>query len=604
MRQIGTLIQDQNFNSASTDQVVAIQQNNWAHEPTDLTDVLPFVFFVTSGDLAVQSNKIANPVKKGNASENKMIRGPQTIGGGLTITGSISDSGPLLHAWYTQSLNPEWTILGGTGQTYPSTVTVIDDTADLTATGAATIADDLSSTDNPVRLQVRFHADEIRIVDAQNLAPGTALTLADNLSSTGTDVEGMLPVEVSLASATLSDPAVPGTIVIVYQDPDGNSQTATYTFANNALATPQTQTLNIDEVTSVTPTGFAAGTATVDTINPTTVALDSGVTEASLEIWGTDYWDRQIVEEIPVNSTNLLESQTTDLYFKTVTHVFAATSASHLTVPQGGSRVQGWSDGNYSIVANDTATHVTVRPQDRKLARFMAVEYAKGENPNMYYGLIPNTVTFSISREAARTDTITFLGRRGLPNTNLAKEGIVYDPNGVTTYPEKTDISSVTRTNFETYSGWQAELQLDRDEPEAATDFSMTLENGLSDAGIVSGEVYNVAEPVRDGLRMLTISATVRSSREQDYWELFSEGLTIPDVKIIFRNNQYGGFPVEEAWIFPTAEITASVDPATTGQSSITVSLEIKAFDESFGDPNDYRIESKIPRYTAPRIYT
>ena len=603
MREIGQRVANLDFTSSSIDQLIVIEQDNYGDEPTTLQHAYRYQPLIASGDLAVQRSEIEIPVKKGNASQNKMARGSETIGGGLTINASTADGTPLLLAMYTQSLEPTYNILGGTGTTLPSPVTVVANTADLTSTSGATVADSLSTTNNPVQLTVTPVADQITAVNAQDVSAGTALTIADNLSSTGTDVEGMLPVTVSLASATLSDNAVPGTITIVYQDPDGDSQTAVFTFANSALADPQTRTLNIDEITSVTPAGFSAGTATVTASNPSTVALESGVIVASIEIWGTDYSDNQIVEEVEYTSSNLLVAQTTDSYFKTVTNVFAANAASHANVATGGSRTQGWSDGNFQITARDTAVKVTFRPQDDEIVRYWTIEYAKGGKPYVYYGIVPTGVAFSIARNTARQDTLTFLGRRGEPNTNLAKDGIVYNPNGTTTFPQETDASGLEFADQDVYVGWQAFLEMDGViQPLITAEFAM--EQGLVDSEINTGEIYNVGPPVRDALRSLTITATVQDSPQMDYWGVFRNGRTIPNVRMIYRNNAYGEFPSEEAWIFPQAQITASPDPATAGQSRITVNLTIMAFGDEFGDPNDYRVEANLPRYTAPRTYT
>ena len=602
MREIGIPIGSQSFLSSSIDALVVVEQNNWAHEPTDLTYAYAFQPLIQEGDLAVAREEIAVPVKKGNATETKRARGSETIGGGLTINASIADGTPLLLAMYTQTLEPEWNILGGTGQVLPSSVNVVANTADLSSVAAQTVADDLVSTTNPVQLAINPVGDQVSVVNAQNVAPGTAVTIADDLGSTGTDIEGNLPVTVSLDSAALTSATVPGTITIVYDDQAGMAQTTVFTFANDVLATPQVMTLDIDEVTSVTPAGFSAGTVSVTATNPNSVTLASGVVVASIEVWGTDASDNQIVEEVEFTNSTKLASQTTDLYFKTVTDVYAANAATHQLVATGGARTAGWSDGNFSITARDTAVLAIFRPQDDEVVRYWAIEYAKGGRPATYYGLVPTTITFAISRDATRTDTLTFLGRRGEPGQNLAKEGIVYDPGGSTTYPQKTDISTLELSDPNVYVGWQAYLSLDG-VIQPLIDCTFTMEQGLIDSNINSGEIYNVGPPVRDALRMLTISATVQDSRQMDYWGVFRNGRTIPNCRIIFRNNAYGAFAAQEAWIFEKVQITASVDPATSGQSRITVSLEIMAFSDEFGDPNDYRVEAHLPRYVAPRTY-
>ena len=151
MRQLGTPISQVDFLSASIDQLVVIEQDNWDHEPTNIDLAFRYQPLITEGDLALVSDKITVPVKKGNASESKMARGPATIQNSLTVVASIADGSPLLLSMYTQTLEPQWTVLGGTGQAYPATETVVAETADLSSTAQQTIADDLSNTTNPVR---------------------------------------------------------------------------------------------------------------------------------------------------------------------------------------------------------------------------------------------------------------------------------------------------------------------------------------------------------------------------------------------------------------------------------------------------------------------
>ena len=604
MREIGIPIGSQTFLSSSIDALVVIEQDNWAHEPTDLTHAYQYQPLIMEGDLAVAREEIAVPVKKGNATETKRARGSETIGGGLTINASIADGTPLLLSMYTQTLQPEWNILGGTGQVLPSAVDVVANTADLSSAAAQTVADNLSNTTNPVQLTITPVPELVNIVSAGSISSDGTLTLADDLDAGGTDLDGTRVLSFSLAGTpALTNPATPGTFTIMYTDTAMTSQTSTVSFANTELTSTKMVTLtDLDHIDSIANAGFNAGTVTVTTPNPNTIALATGVVVASIEVWGTDASDNQIVEEVEFTNSTRLDPQTTDLYFKTVTDVYAANAATHQLVATGGSRTAGWSDGNFSITARDTAVRVIFRPQDDEIVRYWALEYAKGGRPATYYGLVPTTITFAISRDATRTDTLTFLGRRGEPGQNLAKEGIVYDPGGSTTYPQKTDISTLELSDPNVYVGWQAYLSLDG-VIQPLIDCTFTSEQGLIDSNINSGVIYNVGPPVRDALRMLTISATVQDSRQMDYWGVFRNGRTIPNCRIIFRNNAYGAFAAQESWIFEKVQITSSVDPATSGQSRITVSLEIMAFSDEFGDPNDYRVEAHLPRYVAPRTY-
>ena len=821
MRELGHSIDSLDFLSSSNDRLIIIEQDDWEHEPIDITHAYLHQPFLISGDLGIQRTEITVPVRLRGPVQPKMKRGKETIGGGITLAASIADSSPLLFSMYTQTLQPEWYILGTTSRTFPDPVTVVASPGDLATTLRAPLADNLASTRNPIQLTATPISNDITVVNNQNLAPGTALQIDDTLGPPGTDVpvttnlvisfsnaaltdpsgtgtltivyldgsrtrrthietltaghisstnhpiyiaaervisitpsgfsagtisvmtnpatliiaqgnrgftysmpilddlgptgsniSGMLPITVDiggrigsafyitvtlnyedpdgtalsesfsfnvrrgsgggtqtrtlnigrvtsvsvsptgassydtynrgsvtiprpgttiatdqdlssgdpitlinvldaggsnisgsfgvkteLTNAALTTPATPGTITIVYRDPDGNNQTATYSFANNALSTEQSQILRVDELVSVTPSGFSAGTASV-VVSDIPVIADN-VPVASLQISGTDNWDRPISEELQWTPSTVDEPRTTEYYYKTVTAVHAASAASHTAAM----RVPGWTAGTYQLTGQNTSIIATFRPQDKEAIRFWTVEYAKGGKPNVYYGLIANSVSFSIAENTAREDTITFLGRRGEPNTNLAKTGVVYNPDGSTTFPEATDDSSLQFASEDIYTGWQAFLEFDGNiQPLITCEFTMEL--GYVDSQLTANQIYNIGKPVRDGLRSITLNATVSDSKQMDYWGIFRNGRTIPDVKMIFRNAADGAFPVIEAWMFPQAQITASPDPAVSGQGRINVNLTVVPFNDKIGDPNDWRVETNLPRYTAPRTYT
>ena len=132
-RQISVPIDNQDYTSSSVDQLVIIEQDNYAHEPTDITRAYRYQALITEGSLAVLSTGIPVPVKRGNAAESAARSGPETIGNTLSINASVSDSGPLLAAMYTQANQLAWRLRGGTGQTLPAAQTVVANTGDLTS---------------------------------------------------------------------------------------------------------------------------------------------------------------------------------------------------------------------------------------------------------------------------------------------------------------------------------------------------------------------------------------------------------------------------------------------------------------------------------------
>lgn len=90
----------------------------------------------------------------GSAAQSKDAAGPYNIEGGFDISFTGNRSALLLRM-LTQTKNPIWNILGGSGQSLPATVNVVANTALLkTVSTNVTIADNLSSTTNPVQVTV------------------------------------------------------------------------------------------------------------------------------------------------------------------------------------------------------------------------------------------------------------------------------------------------------------------------------------------------------------------------------------------------------------------------------------------------------------------
>ena len=109
---------------------------------------------ITGADIARIGTTIAQTEFDGSASQTKDAAGPYNVENSIDF--SISGNGTaLLLRNVTQTRNPEWDILGGTGQTLPATVNVVANTELLKGTSTdATITDNLSSTTNPVQIVV------------------------------------------------------------------------------------------------------------------------------------------------------------------------------------------------------------------------------------------------------------------------------------------------------------------------------------------------------------------------------------------------------------------------------------------------------------------
>ena len=153
----------------NTSQVLIAEQLNYADETqTDASTPLVVAddggtsggdFYgeqprITGADIARVGTTIAQTEFDGSASQTKDAAGPYNVENSIDI--SITGNGTaLLFRNVTQTRNPEWDILGGSGQILPATVNVVASTELLKSTSTdASIADDLSGTTNPVQVVV------------------------------------------------------------------------------------------------------------------------------------------------------------------------------------------------------------------------------------------------------------------------------------------------------------------------------------------------------------------------------------------------------------------------------------------------------------------
>lgn len=168
---------------------------------------------INSADIAREGTTIPSVFFDGSSAQSKDAPGPFDITNGMSFGLSGNGTGLFLRM-LTQDKNPTWNIYGGTGTSFPAQVTIVS-AGSLTSTSPLTIADNLSSTTNPVQI----HA--------------------------------------TLTSATL-DSGGRGVVVIKGTDNDDDPIEETIAFVS-ATASGATR-LWFKTVTEVTVSGFTAGT--------------------------------------------------------------------------------------------------------------------------------------------------------------------------------------------------------------------------------------------------------------------------------------------------------------------------------------------------------
>ena len=205
--------------TGNVSQILIAEQDNYSDETKVASDVYKFQPRINSADIAQEGTTIETAFFDGSAAQTRDAPGPIDITNGMSI--ALSGNGTALPLrMLTQDKNPTWNIFGGTGQTIPAQETVVSSTTLGTSSSTNhTVADNLSSTENPVQLNV-------------TLASGR-VTGRGVINITGTDN---------------SDNTI--------------SETLAFRAGTSASATARSR-LWYKTVTAVTSAGFAAGTFTM-----------------------------------------------------------------------------------------------------------------------------------------------------------------------------------------------------------------------------------------------------------------------------------------------------------------------------------------------------
>ena len=301
----------------------------------------------------------------------------------------------------------------------------------------------------------------------------------------------------------------------------------------------------------------------------TSAALAATTLAGTITIVGTDHDDEVLTEIVSIFNipSALAATQTTDYFYKTVTSVTPS----------------GFTGGNYSITARDTAAEITLRPYDDDTLRLIDAEYTKGLMPNIYERLILQSASLAIpDRNTALQFVCGFLGQQAKLRQNLggtkgktARRSLL--PSGVTT--GSTDI----------ITSWQCALSIGGvDFP--ISDATLTIERGMEYSNVISRVRYQRIRPSATAKRSVMIAGNIVYAPEIDITSLYRNNITIPDVVIHLIGQTYGGFPVEHRIEMDTCQFEGLGDPSTSGTELITQPFSLRSFYDATGRPSDYRI--------------
>ena len=526
-------------------------------------------------DLALLGSLIDTGVFTGTRARAEGYPGILRGEGGVVIGGSPQLAYSILRM-LLQDKNPSYHVLGGTGVTIPAEKTVVDTQA-LSGITAKTVAEDLATTKNPVRLTVTPKpgtADTVKVVDAEDLAGDGSKAVDNNLSDY--DTPFTLQVAPSNAGA-LSDDAVPATIVIQGTNTRGRMQTETLEFPDGSKTTAQTTSKAFMQVTEASATGWSAGTVTISVKLVAAVTLGRDVEFSKVRIAGTDWAGRTFGETLTFTEENKSVAQTTKRYFQTVT---GATSS-------------GWAGGAMDIKGRDKAVRVTIKPQDEKIVCYWLGELTRGLIPEVIYNMLMSQLTIQISREEVMRYACVFNFTDSDHQTNLAGD--------TGAMARKSDASALEFPVDDFFIGYQAEVTIDGVRL-AMREATAVINQQYTPSDVLSGEPTDESPPI-GGTRLVTLAGNVRYATENDYNTNFRENVKFNNVQVRFFNKLKGGFPAQFRLRGGRGELSANPVATFSDAGEILQPIALNLLPTKIGALDDIIAMLDIPELSRGRIF-
>ena len=497
-------------------------------------------------------------------------------GQGGVILGGSPQLAPSILRMLLQDKNPSWHILGGTGVTLPAEKTVVDAQA-LPGTAPKTVAEDLASTTNPVRLTVtpkEGTASTVEVVNAQDLDTNDSITVADDLS----DYDVPLTLTVTPTSAAdLTSASVDGTITIEGTDAQGRQQVVTLEFPNASKTDAQTPTEKFIEITGVSVAGWSAGKVTITAELAAAVTLGEGLEFARLRIQGIDAQGNAFAENLVFSEENKTDAQTTKRYFASVTQVTGA----------------GWAGGAVDIKGRDKAVRVTIKPQDEEIVIFWNGEITRGLIPEVMYDMLMQQLVISISREEVMRYQCSFVFRDSVHQMNFAGD------TGESA--RKTDAAALDFPVDDFFIGYGTEITVDGI-PLAVTDATLTINQQYSPSNVISGEPTDESVPT-GGTRLVGLTGNIRYATQNDLNENFRENIKFNHIQIRMFNKLKGGFPTQLRFRGARGELNQNPVPTPSDAGEILQPFELNLLPSKIGALDDIVAIADLPEYQRGRIY-
>ena len=495
--------------------------------------------------------------------------------GGVVLGGSALLA-PAIFRMLLQDKNPSWHILGGTGVTIPAEKTVVNAQA-LAGTTEKTVAEDLTSVTNPVRLTVTPKAGTaatVKVVDAQDLDTDGSITVAEDLSDY--DVPFELTVTPTSA-ATLSDTAVDATIVITGTDAQGRVQVDTLSFPNASKSDAQTTSKKFIQVTGVSVEGWGAGKVTIAVSLVAAVTLGDDIEYGRIRIQGRDAQGRGIADNLVYTEENKSDAQTTTRYFAEITKVTCS----------------GWAGGAFDVKGRDRAARITIKPQDEKIVVLWNGEITRGLIPETLDDMLMTQLTIAISREEVMRYQCVFVFRDSIHQHNFAGD------TGASA--RKTDASALDFPVDDLFIGYQAQITVDGVRL-AATEVTLVINQQYTPSNVLSGEPTDEALP-SGGTRLASMTGNIKYATENDLNQNFRENIKFNNIQIRFFNKLLGGFPSQLRIRGARGELNQNPVPTPSDTGEILQPFELNLLPSKIGALDDIVVIADVPEYQRLRVY-
>lgn len=308
-----------------------------------------------------------------------------------------------------------------------------------------------------------------------------------------------------------------------------------------------------------------------------TPALATGKEFGRVRIKGTDHAGAAIAETFFFTADNLSDAQTGDRYFETVTSA----------------EPSDFSDGNFTVTAQDTAVQVTITSEEEKAFCYHKLEVSRGLIPEVIDDNVIEQLVLALSADDVLRFAITYLGRIGYHQQNLGGD------TGASA--RKTDASMLEYPTEDYWIGWQAKIFVEGLEL-AMADATATFQKQWTQPGTL-GEQTEGAQPIASTF-LGSITGNTIYATQNDFNENFVDNVPFSNIEIRLTNELKGGFKSQLRILGAKGQLNANPVPTIGDAGQILQSLEMNLLPSAVGLSDYIKIICDIPEYSPLRVFS